>query len=520
MNKILKISGICVLFLAFSLVSCEDALDTTQHGVESFETFYQTDEEATQAAAAIYIYFANSGTQYNIWFLKNLLADDYWCGGGGRGDNPQNEQLNEFTFGSEHAYLRDAFQNYYGIIYRANVILENVPDNSDIQKQARAEAKVFRALAYSDLISMWGTPPLVDHLLAADEYKQGNGNPAELWALVEKDLTEAIASNALHEKANANDNSSYHITKQFAQTLLGKAYVFQEKWNDAVSVLDAVVASGKYDLFRGDYGEMLQYTNENNCESLFELNYLNDPNNAQMVNLLFAMAGWRTDQMNINPASDIYTGTWGFGNPQKELYDAFVAEEGANGYRLNRTMINFDQMTALGHSIIAGKELYGVEGYLMWKTRKVKGEQNPGGWMDSHNNIRIMRYAEALLLAAEAHVKGGNATKAAEYVNLVRLRAGLSPKSSVTMNDIMLEKRLELCGESVRFQDMLRWKIADKMANQGKKIPLLSSTGTLRYVEYNAGDVAGFKSKHWLLPFPQAEIDLNENINQNEGWGK
>jgi hypothetical protein len=507
-----------LLSLAMLLVSCGDMLDTTQHGVESFETFYQTDEEAEQAAAAIYLYYASSGVQYNIGFLKNLLSDDFWCGGGGRGDNPTNEQLNEYTFGADHPYLGDAFQNYYGVIYRANVILENVPDESAVQKQVRAEAKVFRALAYIDLISMWGTPPYVDHLLSSNEYKQPNGNPAELWALVEKDLTEAIESNALYEKSSVNDNSSYHITKQFAQALLGKAYVFQEKWNEAANVLDKVVASGKYDLFRGDYGEMLQYTNENNCESMFELNYLNDPNNAQVVNLYFAMTGWRTDQMNINPASDIYVGTWGYLNPQKELYDAFVATEGVNGYRLTRTMINFDQLTALGHSIMPGKELYGVEGYLMWKTRKVKGEQNPGGWMDTHNNIRVMRYAEVLLLAAEAHLNSGG-SKAAEYVNEIRTRAGLTRLGSVTMDDVKTEKRLELCGESVRLQDMLRWKMADKMAGQGKKTPLLSSNGTVRYVEYNAGDVAGFKSpKHWLLPFPQAEIDLNENIRQNEGW--
>jgi hypothetical protein len=87
------------------------------------------------------------------------------------------------------------------------------------------------------------------------------------------------------------------------------------------------------------------------------------------------------------------------------------------------------------------------------------------------------------------------------------------------MDDIILEKRLELCGESVRYQDMLRWRIADKMVNQGKRVPLTSSSGTIRYVEYNAGESAGFKtSKHWLLPFPQAEMDVNENITQNAGW--
>ncbi len=506
------------IIASLSLFSCNKMLDTEQHGVESFVTFYKTDSEAQEAIAAIYLYYANSGTQYNIWFLKNLLSDDFWCGGGGRGDNPTNEQLNEYTFGAEHPYLRDAFQNYYGIIYRANIILENVPEESAIQKQVRAEAKVFRAMAYIDLISMWGTPPLVDHALKPDEYRQPNGNPDDLWALVEKDLTESISSNSLREKSGVNDNSSYRITKQFAQSLLGKAYVFQGKFNEAATTLDLVINSGKYDLFRGEYGDMLQYNNENNCESLFEINYLNDPNNAQMINLLFAMTGWRTDHMVIAASSDIFIGTWGFCNPQKNLFDAFVQAEGTNGYRLKQTMITYDQLIAIGDRIADGQELYGCEGYLMWKTRKVKGEQNPGGWIDSHNNIRIMRYAEVLLLAAEAHIKGGTPAKALEYINSVRSRARLGIKGSVTMDDIMLEKRLELCGESVRFQDMLRWEIADNMSDQGKNIPLLRSNGTIHYEQYNTGDKAGFKTKHWLLPFPQAEIELNKNIVQNTGW--
>ncbi|MDR0697887.1 MAG: RagB/SusD family nutrient uptake outer membrane protein, partial [Tannerella sp.] len=275
---------------------------------------------------------------YNIYFLKNLLSDDFWSGGGNRGDNAQNEKMNEYTFDAEHSYLSAAFQTFYGVVYRANLILDYVPDESAVQKQAIAEAKVFRALAYIDLISMWGTPPLVDHILIPAEYKQPNGDPAALWALVESDLTGAINSGALREKANVGDNSSYHFTKQFAQALLGKALVFQGKFAEAITPLDAVITSGKYELLpANEYENILQYTHENNSESVFELNLVNDPQNAAM-SLYVMMTGWRTDMMDLAPGTDIYDGTWGFCNPQKELYDAFVAEEGANGSRLTQTM--------------------------------------------------------------------------------------------------------------------------------------------------------------------------------------
>ncbi|MDR1171559.1 MAG: RagB/SusD family nutrient uptake outer membrane protein [Bacteroidales bacterium] len=518
MNTILKNILLSLLAAAvFSLVSCENMLDNEQHGAYTPEGFYKTDEEAEQALAAVYAYYSNSGNLYNIYFLKNLLSDDFWCGGGGRGDNAPNEQLNEYTFNADHPYLSGAFQSFYGVIYRANLILENVSGATPVQLRTIAEAKVFRALAYIDLISMWGTPPLVDHILAPDEYQQPNGDPAALWVLVENDLTEAISSNALHEKAGANDNSSYRITKQFAQALLGKVYIFQEKFADAIPVLDQVVASGKYELLSGNlYENILQYTHENNSESLFECNYLSDPQNTTM-SLFALMTGWRTDYMTLPAGSGIFNGTWGFCNPQKELYDAFVSTEGVNGLRLTQTMINYEQFTAKGFAINSSNSLYSCEGYLMWKSRKANDEFVEGVFGGSHNNIRIMRYPEVLLLAAEAHIKGGGA-QAATYVNQVRARAGLPPKGNVSMEDVMLEKRLELCGESVRFQDMLRWRIADKMSAQGTQTPTLLPNGTVTYAQLNSASVAGFKERHWLLPFPQAELTNNPNITQNPGW--
>jgi hypothetical protein len=497
-----------------SLVACEKILDIEQHGSEAFDTFYQTDSEADEAITAVYANFA--GIYFNYWFMKNILSDDFWSGGNNRGDNAQLESMNEYTFDANHTYLQQIFQSYYSTIYLANVILGHVPDETAIQQRARAEAKVFRAFAYLDLISLWGTPPLVDHELSPSEYKLPNGDKDALWLLVETDLTEAIESGTLREKTGINDESSYRVTKQFAQALLGKAYVFQEKWSDAVTAFDLVINSNKYDLY-SDYENILQYTADNNCESLFEINRLDDPDQAWTNwTIMSAMLGWRTDKMIIR--SEIYVGTWGFCNPQEDLYNAFVAEEGVNGYRLNATMKSYDKVRAQGDTIILGQELYGHEGYFMWKHRVVDGEMIAGGYMASHTNVHFMRFAEVLLLAAEAHLKGGG-SKAIEYLNRVRTRARLAPKSNVTMNDIMLEKRLELCGESVRFQDMIRWGIAaDKLKNQGTRVPFFSSNGTVRWENFNSSEQAGFKARHHLLPFPQVELTLNPNVIQNTGW--
>ena len=133
-----------------------------------------------------------------------------------------------------------------------------------------------------------------------------------------------------------------------------------------------------------------------------------------------------------------------------------------------------------------------------------------------YTDLKVMRYAEVLLLAAEAHLLAGNNSKALEYVNMIRTRAQETPLSNVTLNDIKTEKRLELCNECVRYQDLVRWGDAQTaMADQGKVVPVYTTTG----VQWNfKNDNYGFKEKNKLLPIPLKEIELNPNMTQNPNW--
>jgi hypothetical protein len=133
-----------------------------------------------------------------------------------------------------------------------------------------------------------------------------------------------------------------------------------------------------------------------------------------------------------------------------------------------------------------------------------------------YTDLKVMRYAEVLLLAAEANLQAGNSTKALEYINLIRSRAGETALSNVTLSDIKTEKRLELCNESVRFQDLVRWGDAESaMKEQGKEIPVYATTGA-EFIYKNQN--YGFKEKNKLLPIPLKEIELNPNMTQNAGW--
>ena len=158
----------------------------------------------------------------------------------------------------------------------------------------------------------------------------------------------------------------------------------------------------------------------------------------------------------------------------------------------------------------------------MWKTR-ITAEQVPaaGSNFVDDSNRQWMRYAEVLLCAAEAHLMNNNVGKADEYMNMIRTRAQAPAISGTKLEDIQREKRIELCGECVRFQDLLRWEIADdKMKDQGGSYPTLAQNGSVTYVPINDSDPNkyGFKDKHNLLPYPGVEIRLNPNITQNPGW--
>lgn len=513
---------IIAIFAVMTLWSCNEKLNIPQHGVQSLGNFYQTDEEAESAIAACYLQVL--GNEMNYVLGKNMLTDDFWAGGATRGDNADLEGLNEFTFGTDQGYLEGMFTAYYNIIYKANVVLGNVPEETEVQLRARAEARVFRAWSYFELISMWGNPPLVDHELTPTEYQQKNGTKEELWALVENDLTAAIESGKLTEKANADDKT-WRVTKQFAQALLGKAYLWQKKYDLAAETFDEIVASKLYRLY-DDYENVITFNGRQNCESMFESVRVSDVNNQyNNFSMLHLMIHYRTDNLVdgcMDPIGLFNTG-WGFLNPQENLYEDFVKVEGENGYRLNATLKTFDQMSAMGVKIKEGYTPIN-EGYFMWKWRVVK-ERVPGhavyGFMSDDDHPRWMRYAEVLLCAAEAHLMNNNSAKADEYMNMIRTRAKAPSIAGTSLEDIQREKRIELCGEGTRFQDMLRWGIAEeRMKNQGESCPMISSNGVVEYKKFNGTDPSkyGFKSKHNLLPYPGAETRLNPNIIQNPGW--
>ena len=521
----MKTKYIVLAFLTavLALSSCNKLLDIPRKGVIDYDTFYKTDDEIE--SANITMYSDVRGWYYNVMLVKNILSDDYFSGGAARGDNAEMDALGDFAFNSESTQIESSFSGYYGLIYHANVILGHIdPEQSKAAARAVAEAHLFRGWAYFELTTLWGNPPIVDHELAPSEYAQGNGSTEDLWKLVESDLTTAINSGVLAEKSNLNDQTQWRVTKQYAQALLGKAYIWMAKelndnsyYQKAADAIKQVVDSNLYDLWTGGpYGDMRNSDYKMNCEDLFESIRVNDLDN-QYDNFDFygAMVSWRASSGEMVIPEDVAGSGWGFMIPNEELLAAFNTWEGVDSYRRKQTIKTYDELKAMG--VQWNMPTLNV-GLYNWKGRFLASELSYYGMINTKNAL-WMRFAEVLLLGAEANLQAGHPDVALTYINRVRTRAQLPALNGVTLNDIKMEKRLELCGEGQRFQDILRWGDAyELLKDAGKVYPVMQPNGTFEYVS-TGRSVYGFKQgKHEHLPYPYTETMLNKNCKQNPNY--
>lgn len=529
------------IMLLAGAVGCEKELDIQQHGSIGMEEFYQTDADAESAVANLYCVWRNSYS--DRMYLFTLLSDEVHRGGNHATKFAPFPQLLSWTFNSGNSYVASYYKSCYNLIYAANLVIDNLSDDSSVKKQIIAEAKFFRGYAHFHLAALWGeTVPMVDHLLAPEEYHIGNSQPGQVWTLVEKDLTDAIA--VLPSKKNVDDKSLTRVTKEAAEVYLGNAYLWQKKYEEAAAEYEKVINSGLYKLWDGDF-ENLTHVPANNCsEKVLEAQVPNDLDNYRTNGINSSNGFWGNAGLYLNffsqtkDARNKFASGNGYFPPREGLYKAFVAEEGEDGYRLKASIRTMEQMPEAGLTCdVDGTILFFSDKYFNWKTRILQSDLmgKPGRNVDNqYINYCYVRYAEVLLLAAEAQFRAGNKTKAEDYLNQVRQRAKLADKTGITLDDIKTEKRLEFAFEGVRYMDLTRWQRIEgeddaynAMKDQDKivyniKVSKDKGTGKVSYekvvaVEYpNAGYQKG---KHELLPYPLEELEVNgANIQQNPNW--
>lgn len=485
------------------VAGCKKFLDQPVTGALPEGEFYKTDLDATQAMTAVYDmmqahYNNNWGSLYMI---KTLLSDESNAGGADAGDQPGYQTIDQFNFDAANDKIREAWRMLYFTIYRANKVINKTKPETGLRRRLIAEAKALRAYNYFELVSLWGDVPLVlDDILPADYAKTGRKARVQAYAQIEKDLQEAIAILPLKSAYSAADK--FRVSKGMAQAILGKAYLYQQKYSEAAAQFENVITSGEYAL-APSVSAVFSKNFEFGTESLFEISYTSDraydwsnfPWGAQPEsNIHIQLMGPRSDYY-IKAPGDSLLGGWGFNLPKKKIWDAFVAAGDAE--RRKQVIMSKSELQAMGGNW-TNDYAWGFEGYFQRKYGSFSTQTaGPINELNYGTNWRLIRYADVLLMAAEANYRINNEAKARDYLNEVRRRSSLydvTASGSALFDAIVQERQLELAFEGFRFTDLVRWGLAQQ------------ELGPL-----------GYQPKHALLPIPDYDVKT-AGLSQNPGY--
>jgi tetratricopeptide (TPR) repeat protein len=492
MTKKIKIIIIMLLVLP-SMFSCKKFLDIDPLFTQDAENFFETPNDYQRALTGAYDLLQSSFM--TVW-VGEIASDNSIAGGESVNDTEGLHEIEAMAHDAVNNELRSIFRWNYAGVTRANYLLEN-KNNIDFEGKDKiiAEATFLRAYFYFELVKYFGDVPLViDKRLGADEVTKIDRTPgSEVFAQIEQDLI--FAASVL----DWNDPIKGRITKGACLSLLGKAYLYQDKFDQAASTFDEVINQNQYELI-SEYNDLFKVNNEGHSESVFDVQYSGAEGGGYGCLICLegnAAPGFQGIRQYSGP---IYGDGNSYNLPTQDLYDAFDATD----IRRDATVLDIDAFIAdqpnssnITYAIGGG----GHTGFYNNKYIKRLGEIGlPDNDLTSPVNYVVIRYADVLLMAAEAHNRASTPddSKAQNYLNQVRNRVNMSPinaTGNALTEAIWLERRLELSGEGHRFFDLVR-------------------TGKA------ADEINGFVSgKHELFPIPQVEIDLaGGNWSQNNNY--
>ena len=590
------------ILLGFALVavSCEKMLDIPQKGVKSTEDFYASDADAEAALANMYHNYIENvagteGIDNPEQVILNYAADDIYAAGKNFSDHDAFRIFDEFTYDEASGTMKSCYQRYYYAIYHANLIISNFTNENRngtepryegaVTRQAVAEARVMRAYCHMMTALIWNQPPLIDRVYEGDEELPVNTDKTqdEILQWVVSECEKAISSGSLPKRNGPSDkDNTARMNVGFAQFVAGKAAMFRNDPATARKYLGDLINSGNYKLIPGEeYWTNFHIAGDGNSETIFEPNFIDDTSitssrwskgimrDRWMVANVFL---WRIKSLRSVPDQGISDG-WGGGAIQENFAEKFYQHDGDSprrkacfitedeflyemdwqGSTLNDASRE-EKMSDPGRGLAVGG-LFGRGKYFEWKHMVflkppkilTGGKEYPAdnvptlGKNSNQTNFNVARYAEALLLYAEACIGSGDEAKGLKALNEVQERSGSGKISStLTFENVMEEKQYEMWFENCRFPDLVRW------AKQGKVNldQIYNKSGIHQNVptchdEFSEPDMPGYNKYHKFyvthdavprgggvftvgkneyLPFPRDVKTANKNLFDVGGW--
>jgi hypothetical protein len=591
--------------LAVGITSCESMLDIPQKGVVSYDSFYANDDDAHAALVNMYKQYINNvaateGIDVPEQVLLNYAADDILAAGADFSDHIDFRVFDEFKYDNANKVLKNAYNRYLYSIYHANLVISNFTTEnryatapkweSEYTKQCVAEARVMRAYLHLMLALSWNTPPILDRVYNPDEAIVSAESQSKVLEWVIQECDKAITSGYLPKRNGKTDkDATARMSVGFAQFIAGKAAVFNNDMATARKYLGDLINSGDYDLVASeDFWTNFHIAGDGNSETIFEPNLIDDPAftagwGAMMIGrwMVANVFCWRTDALASSPLVHIGNMGWNGGAVQEDFAERFLAHDGNSPRRLACFLTEDEWLYEMDWSdsevndgtlaekkadpkrgISSANGVFGHGKFFEWKHMVyinppkilTGGKEYPAdnlpntGPASNQTNYGVARYAEALLLYAEACIGSSDAAKGLAALNKVQERSGSGKISSeLTIQNVIEEKQYELWFEGCRFHDVIRWGQlgylnTDDVFNKSKihqEVPtvydafftivnghedLASYKGKEHhlYTVHTAIPAGGVfeKGRHEYYPFPLDVTKMNPNLTSYGAWGK
>ncbi|RYC69859.1 RagB/SusD family nutrient uptake outer membrane protein [Spirosoma sordidisoli] len=477
MKKILVAAALC-------LAGCQnDFLEKQPLNAVTADNFYQTADDAVRAINAAYKPLMYNGVgQFGLAYYGNNQAGD----SNTYGDDANWVAIENFTVNADNPAVRSSWTSLYQVVFRANLVLERVPAiamDASLKARILAEASFLRGLSYHYLVLLFGDVPLITKpQFNASEFLVSRTPADQVYAQIVADFQAAEKSLPLTYAAADLGRA----TQGAARAFLAKVYLYRKQWAEAASKVKEVVDSRAYSL-TDRYFDNFELATENNRESIFEIQYAS----------FLGGLGNATNNYDA-PRGSGFTldGGYGWAQPTQNFVSSFAANDPRKGFTIFQAGDVFQGITFNPASSSTG---YGSRKYVVGKGANI-------GRSDDPKNFILMRYADLLLMYAEALNESGKTAEALAPINQVRARPDVRlPALSSSLSQVQLrqvikdERRVELGMEGHRWFDLVRW---------GDAAAFMRSIGKTNFRE-------GISER---FPIPQAERDVNPNLTQNTGY--
>lgn len=518
MKKSFIFTVLASLLLVVSSCS-EQFLDLKNENAYSDATYFKEAPQFNEAVVATYAVLLQNGMYAREWYFTfDLMANDAERSPALLGDL---QQLSEFTHGTGHPQIGNTWQSLYRMVFRANVVLDKLASwtpttDSDkkLKTQYTAEAKFLRGYAYFHIVNLWGSAPLRKTFSDSQNFYAARANKDDLWKQVEQDLREAIVDLPIKHEASGLGRA----TKGAAVAMLGKSFLFQKKYAEAATQFELLTGPNYGYRLNPSYDDQFSNKNHGSAESIFDVPHrwfgwgINGANQFYMFG---GQEAWGGQTTHTGRAQEYGFNDWKNVFVSNALVAAYTYKDERNtNYIDPRAKLVFYGDRASGGDIdfcnTCPKKLdynFADLGYRWRKYAPYEFQEKTDG-PQSEINSQIIRYADVLLMLAEANIFQGKMDVALPLINQVRTRVGAfryttlgSQANAVTL--LQRERQLELAGEQTRYFDLIRWGNFKATIN-AEKNAVRSIYPTLK--------VNPVEDKHLLFPIPQSEKDTNPTV--------